>query len=97
MESKSKGLSDEEKKRTRELMDTYNTIQGRIQKMDKLIRDKGISPEEAKSHYVKVKDVVYPGTTINIAGKSLKVLEGLKGVKFFFDPIKDAIACTQLK
>lgn len=97
MESKSKGLSADGKRRTRELMDTYNTIQGRIQKMDKLIRDKGISPEDAKSHYVKVKDVVYPGTTINIAGKSLKVLEGLKAVKFFFDPIKNAVACTPLK
>ncbi|MFP4397920.1 MAG: DUF342 domain-containing protein [Desulfonatronovibrio sp.] len=91
MESKSGGLDDEQKKRTKELMDTYNSIQNKIKKMDKIIQDKGISEENAKKYLVKVKDIVYPGTTIHIAGKSLKLVETLQSPTFYYDYSKEAV------
>ncbi|WP_045214682.1 DUF342 domain-containing protein [Desulfonatronovibrio magnus] len=91
MENKSGKLTAEQKKKTKELMETYAKIQERIKKMDKIIREKGISPEDARKHYVKVKQTAYPGTNIYFQGKSLKLVEAVHGAKFSYDPAKDSI------
>ncbi|WP_028574713.1 DUF342 domain-containing protein [Desulfonatronovibrio hydrogenovorans] len=91
MQSKTGGLNDQQKQRTKELMETYNTIQNRIKKMDRLILEKSTDSVDPQKHYVLVKNIAYPGTTIHIAGKQLKIHEPIRSARFFFDPSKDAV------
>ena len=90
-ENKSGGLSAEQKKQTRKLMDKYNAVQHEINNLDDIIKNTGITAENARKYFVKVRDIAYPGTNIHIAGKTMAVVETLQSPRFYFDFAKDAV------
>ncbi|WP_291322697.1 FapA family protein [Desulfonatronospira sp.] len=87
-----KNSSPEQKKAIQEIMHTFNVIQERLIKTDRILDEKREEFKKSTNLVLKVTNTVYPGSVITISGKSMYVRNQMKACKFFYDPVDDRIS-----